>query len=459
MSVRFLTTGRTSMVLAATVLCATAGLASTALAVDSTTARMPTFRKHAGVLMSDLTNRRVLLLRDIDGDGSAAGPGETTIFFQGSTTTVPPTSTQSVFSLHQAEDGTVYVGDLGSKTVYWVRDNNLNGVIDSNESGVYFSEALNNSLLFLPTPTGLAGDASGLFLTNAGVSATPLDGIIRLVDLSAPPDRNCDGALESFYILDSNVNISTVSAPTPSNPFDVVSIGSVLYYTDFRTSATGGRALLRAPYSPTTTSIPGTDLGVFIDAANTFGVQLAQGLATDGQSLYTISDSRNDVQVVSKLRDLNGSNTIDQANEVQQVWTDLAMPVGETLGTSQSLDVGSGRLTISSFGSSGGQFFAGVVLARDLNNNGSFADPGETGWFLKNGQSTLLPAGSNTVRRVMFYGWPCPADYDQNGTVAVPDIFAFLSGWFSGDIRADIDGGGLAVGDIFAFLGRWFAGC
>lgn len=54
----------------------------------------------------------------------------------------------------------------------------------------------------------------------------------------------------------------------------------------------------------------------------------------------------------------------------------------------------------------------------------------------------------------------CVADFDENGTVQVPDIFAFLSAWFAGDSAADIDGvPGIGVPDIFAFLSLWFAGC
>jgi hypothetical protein len=53
----------------------------------------------------------------------------------------------------------------------------------------------------------------------------------------------------------------------------------------------------------------------------------------------------------------------------------------------------------------------------------------------------------------------CLADFDQSGTVAVGDIFAYLNAWFAGDPSTDIDGAGLAVSDIFAFLNAWFAGC
>ncbi len=54
----------------------------------------------------------------------------------------------------------------------------------------------------------------------------------------------------------------------------------------------------------------------------------------------------------------------------------------------------------------------------------------------------------------------CPGDFDQNGSVAVPDIFAYLSAWFAGLPSADIDGTpGVGVPDIFAFLARWFGSC
>jgi predicted extracellular nuclease len=55
---------------------------------------------------------------------------------------------------------------------------------------------------------------------------------------------------------------------------------------------------------------------------------------------------------------------------------------------------------------------------------------------------------------------PCAADFDGNGIVAVPDIFAFLSAWFAQGPGADFDGDtAIAVPDIFAFLSAWFAGC
>ncbi|MBX3403864.1 MAG: hypothetical protein KF699_10690 [Phycisphaeraceae bacterium] len=59
-----------------------------------------------------------------------------------------------------------------------------------------------------------------------------------------------------------------------------------------------------------------------------------------------------------------------------------------------------------------------------------------------------------------FVAIGCPADFNLDGEVNVPDIFAFLVAWFAGDHAADFDAsGGVAVPDIFAFLVAWFAGC
>lgn len=51
----------------------------------------------------------------------------------------------------------------------------------------------------------------------------------------------------------------------------------------------------------------------------------------------------------------------------------------------------------------------------------------------------------------------CDADWCQDGEVGVPDIFCFLSAWFSMDPEARCYGGQCDVPAIFAFLSIWFA--
>ncbi len=53
----------------------------------------------------------------------------------------------------------------------------------------------------------------------------------------------------------------------------------------------------------------------------------------------------------------------------------------------------------------------------------------------------------------------CPGDYTGDGKT-VADIFVFLSDWFAGSLRADMDGAGVVgVDDLFNFLSGWFGAC
>jgi hypothetical protein len=54
----------------------------------------------------------------------------------------------------------------------------------------------------------------------------------------------------------------------------------------------------------------------------------------------------------------------------------------------------------------------------------------------------------------------CRADFNDNGTLEVQDIFDFLNEWFDGERDADFNSNRvLEVADVFAFLNAWFAGC
>jgi len=59
----------------------------------------------------------------------------------------------------------------------------------------------------------------------------------------------------------------------------------------------------------------------------------------------------------------------------------------------------------------------------------------------------------------------CAADFNCSGSpagdgVSEQDIFDFLTAWFGGDLRADIDrSGDVSIQDLFAFIAAYFAGC
>jgi uncharacterized membrane protein len=54
----------------------------------------------------------------------------------------------------------------------------------------------------------------------------------------------------------------------------------------------------------------------------------------------------------------------------------------------------------------------------------------------------------------------CVGDHNDQGGVELLDIFAFLTDWFNGDLKADANANGAAdLLDIFFFLQHWFEGC
>jgi len=68
------------------------------------------------------------------------------------------------------------------------------------------------------------------------------------------------------------------------------------------------------------------------------------------------------------------------------------------------------------------------------------------------------PCGNSTsIAATLTITQPCDADWCQDGSVGVPDIFCFLSDWFANDSAARNYGGTNGVPAIFAFLSEWFA--
>lgn len=86
-------------------------------------------------------------------------------------------------------------------------------------------------------------------------------------------------------------------------------------------------------------------------------------------------------------------------------------------------------------------------------------------WIIDDPAAAGGQAFSTVARFRLFCGSQgcqplCDADMDNSGTLAVADIFSFISAWFAGDPRSDFDHSGTTeVSDVFTFLAAWFAGC
>ena len=95
----------------------------------------------------------------------------------------------------------------------------------------------------------------------------------------------------------------------------------------------------------------------------------------------------------------------------------------------------------------------GGQVAFDMSSNGRY--------LMANTNYGAFVVGGNSAATIAFASIPgCAADFNEDGTLSVQDIFDFLNAWFAGNLSSDYDGSGvLSVQDIFDFLNGWFAGC
>ncbi len=97
-----------------------------------------------------------------------------------------------------------------------------------------------------------------------------------------------------------------------------------------------------------------------------------------------------------------------------------------------------------------GGTYSGTQSAQLTLTNAALAD---------NGSYTLTVTNACGAATSTTIALGCVSDFNNDGTSAVIDILDFLNAWFTGDLAADINGGGLSSSDIFDFLNAWFDGC
>ena len=326
-----------------------------------------------GILVGDQRKDQLLFLQDLDGAGTASGAGETTVFFDETNASGLETPTNSVFTVHQAEDKSVYIGDGTSDTVYRLKDRNNDGdAQDAGEAEVWFS-AENAGGLSTVTPNGIAEGADGaIYISNAGTSSAPQDAIYRTVDLNGDGDANDAG--EATVWLDVQTIIDTAV------PFDLSFDGNVAYLNDLTGFATD--VIYRIEDLNGDGTIQTGEVTNFISDDMNFGapVDISSAVAIDG-SLYTLTwfPDNDEILKIYRLNDLDGSGQIDSVFEAVEVWNANFMPDGipAEIGFSLATDEDGGLiLTANSFSGD-----ANVVILTNLNGDGDFFDAGETAIF------------------------------------------------------------------------------
>ncbi|MCC6320543.1 MAG: hypothetical protein IT438_03800 [Phycisphaerales bacterium] len=429
-------------------------LAGTALAGGAMAGPMPVARRTVGVLVSDTTLDAVYLARDLTGDGDARDTDETTVFFDATNASGVGAPTGQITAMYQRADGTVFLGDNDSRSIYALKD--LNGDFDAQDPGearLWFSEAGNSGLFTLAAPNGLTEGPDGrvcIVNAGAGTGASAADAIYRTADLNNDGDANDSD--------ESSVWIDTFTLVPSSSAFGAGFVGNAMYFADSR----GGDldTIFRAedttePFGV----ITATELTTFYaEPAVGAVVPVFFTAVSDGASIYTHDNSSSAIQTVWRLTDTDNSGTLDIGSEAVQVWTEAnlaALAPPQTMGASFDVTIGPDRLAIAS---SGTDLNDEVIVATDLPpQDGDFNDPGETAIFVQGAAGVSFP---ENIRSVLFIGPACVGDFNGTGGVTVQDIFDFLGAYFANDPRANVNTvGGVSVQDIFDFLAAYFAGC
>ncbi|NEP63526.1 MAG: hypothetical protein F6K31_42625, partial [Symploca sp. SIO2G7] len=331
------------------------------------------------IYVADQTLNSLLLTQDLSGDGDANDPLETSVFFDATNASGLADPTDNVFTVLQASDGSVFIGDGGSDAVYLLTDINRDGdALDEGEATVWFS-GNNAEALPLLTPNGLAeGPDGAIYITEADTVSLPNgDFIYRTEDLNGDGDANDVG--EASVWLD-------LKAINPnSSAFEISFIGNTAYIIDSVGPDTN--VVYRAEDADGSGSVELSEVSVLVDET---AAPVDFGLTTDGQSLYTI-----------ELLDFAEAQSVFRVDDGEtvtatEVWNNTAVPAGYASFAAFSVAAGpNGELAITSNGGDPNE--DNVFLLIDSNGDGDYLDDGETIPYLSQLLTNTVPVRPRVV--------------------------------------------------------------
>lgn len=369
---------------------------------------------------------RVLLLSDTDGNGTI-GADERSVFFDGSNRSGLTLPTENVFTVHQAADGSVFIGDGTTDSIYRLFDANGDGDANDRGEAVRWLGSRPEAGQSLVTPNGIAqGPDGALYVTNAGTGSVPQDAIYRSVDLDG--DGRADGVGETTLWADLQGVVAT------SVPFDITFIGNAAYVTDLAGAAED--IVHRLEDLNGDGRVDRSEITTFARESAAFGAPLDIAADAQGDSLLTFTwvAAGGEPHRLYRLTDLNGNGTIDAASESVEVWNSTRLPEGFGLDAGFSISTdGAGRVALAVNGGDPGE--KNVFLLEDRDGDGSYLDDGETTVFATNAND---PGGLYRPRAVEFYDEPVRPVATQRDDV--------LMGSFADDTLSGKGGDDVIVG-------------
>ncbi|WP_116133857.1 hypothetical protein [Tropicimonas sp. IMCC34043] len=318
-------------------------------------------------LLADQTTDSVVLLRDLNGDGDTNDPGEATTYFDATNNSGLSSPTGNVFSVTQAAGGAVYLGDGSTDTIYRTLDKNGDGTANgAGEATVWFSGSDNASGYALNTPNGIAeGPDGAIYVVEADTKGNPTgDYVYRTIDLNGDGDANDAGEATRWLDL-------TAINPS-SSPFEIAFDGDTAYIADTSGAtpdtiyaardADGDGVIGASEVTAFATEGQGTTAE--------FDLAIAAGLGSVWTWQWQAGED--DIASVFRLTDLDGSGMIDGDGETEEVWNTsvLGDTYDFLAGFSMALNEQTGEFLITSNDSDSiGDW---VIRLLDLDGDGAF---------------------------------------------------------------------------------------
>lgn len=270
------------------------------------------------VLVPDRSNGKVWLLADRDNSGMIDQPNEVTLFFGPNNAAGTPFP-RNPRSIAVRPDGLVLIGDADptSRRIIWLKDLNGDGdAMGAGESGV-FLDTTNASGVPISYPNGISFDGIGRAIaTNFGTAIGP-NAILRLQASSATPSAN--GPSQAAVLVPPTLLGPGNGASAPQKTFvhpngTVFLRDSVSGVFRFVAGNAGGPVTadeFRPFWTPLARGVrPASGFSVAPDPVRP-------------NAVYAVQTAGIGVAQLVRLQDLDGNLDAQSANESRVVWSSL----------------------------------------------------------------------------------------------------------------------------------------